>query len=221
MSAETDSDATIDRRPLSQKLSDRLRTMILDGDLAPGERLQEKDLSERFGVSRTPLREALKVLSSEGLVTLAPNRGATVTDLAPDEVAETYPVMGALEALAGELACAHATDAEIDAIARLHRDLIHRYEARDLQGYFVVNEEIHRSILAAARNATLSRHYNQLAGRVSRARYRVTMTETQWATAVKEHETMLAALKARDGKRMAEVMRTHVVTKHETVRSVL
>ncbi|MCB1512528.1 MAG: GntR family transcriptional regulator, partial [Hyphomicrobiaceae bacterium] len=77
------------RRPLSAQLSATLRQMILAGDLEPGERLQEADLSARFGVSRTPLREALKVLAAEGLVTLLPNRGASVTALTPEEVAET------------------------------------------------------------------------------------------------------------------------------------
>ena len=116
----TTSGQAIERRPLSAQLADRIRDMIVAGDYPPGTRLQEMELSAHFGVSRTPLREALKTLSSEGLVTLAPNRGATITKLTDTELAETFPVMGALEGLAGELACANATEEEIAIIAKLH-----------------------------------------------------------------------------------------------------
>lgn len=213
--------AAIERRPLFEQLADRIRAMILDGDFEPGQRLQEKDLSERFGVSRTPLREALKVLSSEGLVTLAPNRGAAITRLSDAELAETFPIMGALEGLAGELACLHASNAEIAAIARLHRRMVKSYDKRQLDAYYDVNQQIHAAIFAAARNATLAQHYEQLAGRVRRARFRGPMSEERWAAAVAEHETILGALKARDGKALAEILRQHTDTKFETVRESL
>jgi len=213
--------ATIERRPLFEQLADQVRTMILDGDLEPGARLQEKELSERFGVSRTPLREALKVLSSEGLITLAPNRGASVRALDPKEVAETFPVMAALEALAGELACAHATDQEITAFSALHHELMAQYRERDIEGYFATNQKIHRLIMEAARNEILLHHYDLLAGRVSRARYRAAMTKSQWSASVREHEDMVAAFLARDGGRLSAVLRAHIGTKYETVRGSL
>ena len=214
----TTSGQAIERRPLSAQLADRIRDMIVAGDYPPGTRLQEMELSAHFGVSRTPLREALKTLSSEGLVTLAPNRGATITMLTDTELAETFPVMGALEGLAGELACANATEEEITNIAKLHARMITSYERRELARYYEINQQIHAAILAAARNETLARSYDLLAGRITRARFRGTMSDQRWAEAVGEHEKILAALKARDGKSLAELLRRHVDTKYETVR---
>lgn len=211
----------LEKRSLSQQLADQLRTMILDGDLAPGERLQEIELSTRFGVSRTPLREAMKALASEGLVTLTPNRGASVSKLKPEEVAEIFPVMGALEALAGELACAHATDDEIATLTSLHERLMAHYAARDQAAYYDTNQQIHALILETAGNATLAEQYNQLAGRVSRARFRGTMTDAEWAKSVAEHEALMVALAHRDRSKVARILKTHVDTKLETVRDRL
>lgn len=209
------------RRPLSEQLASALRQMIVAGEVEPGERLQEAELSARFGVSRTPLREALKVLATEGLVTLAPNKGATVTALSPEEVAETFPVMGSLEALAGELAARAATDADIAELQALHSQLRQHFAARDLARYFATNQAIHARILAAARNAVLAEMTQQLAGRVAGARYRVTMTDAQWARAMDEHEAMMVALVARDAATLGRIMRQHVDTKLETVRGSL
>ena len=215
------SSTTIERRPLFEQLADRVREMILAGDYAPGQRLQEKEMSELFGVSRTPMREALKVLSSEGLVTLAPNRGAAVTRLDDEELAETFPIMGALEALAGELACSNATDDEIETIANLHRQMIDAFEQRSLDDYYAVNERIHLAIMEAARNATLARQTEQLAGRVRRSRFRGEMSDERWRQAVDEHELILARLCARDATGLADILRRHVDTKFETVREGL
>ncbi len=209
------------RRPLSEQLASALRQMIVAGEVEPGERLQEAELSARFGVSRTPLREALKVLATEGLVTLAPNKGATVTSLTPEEVAETFPVMGALEALAGELAARAATDADISELQALHAELRQHFAARDLARYFATNQTFHARILATARNTVLAEMTQQLAGRVAGARYRVTMTDAQWARAMDEHEAMMVALVARDAATLGRIMRQHVDTKLETVRCSL
>ena len=186
--AKPDSD-TIERRPLFQQIADRIREMILDGDYEPGQRLQEKELSERFGVSRTPLREALKVLSSEGLITHAPNRGATITQLTDVELAETYPVMGALEGLAGELACQHATDAEINEIAKLHKPTWSMHYGKRARWRTITRSTsaIHAAIFAAARNVSsnASKPMQQLTGRARRAQIsRLQCRTTRWAQAV-------------------------------------
>ena len=214
-------DDAIERRPLFQQIADRVRDMILDGDYEPGERLNEKELSERFGVSRTPLREALKVLSSEGWITHAPNRGATITHLSDEELAETYPLMGALEGLAGELACQNASDREIEDIAALHRQMVDAHQARALAEYYEINQRIHTAIFAAARNDLLAKTYAQLTGRARRARFRGTMSDQRWAQAVHEHEQILTALQARNAKNLGDALRRHIDTKFETVREGL
>ena len=213
--------APINRSSLHSEIVERLRARIHSGSLAPGEKLNEKALCAQFGVSRTPLREALKVLSAERLVRLTPHYGATVTALTTADLDEVFPIVGALEGLAGELACAAATDAEIAAVERLHAAMVRHYEARDRDRYFVSNEAIHDAILDAARNPTLAETLRSLSGRLRRARYRAGMSEERWARAVAEHETILDRLRARDGIGLARVLRVHLDNKRETVRAAL
>ena len=145
---------TILRKSLHHELVDRLQTLLLNSELKPGSKVPEKQLCDQFGVSRTPLREALKVLASYGLIRLEPNRGAWVTQVTEEEVEEVFPVLGALESLSGELACKHITDAEIDEVRALHAQMIASYDRRDLDTYFSINQKLHRAILMAARNET-------------------------------------------------------------------
>ncbi len=213
--------APIERRPLHNELAERLRHLIIEGDLAPGEKLSERDLCSRFAVSRTPLREALKVLSAEGLVRLTPHRGAAVSKLTLEDLEEAFPIMGALEAVAGELACKHINDAEIAQLRTAHAKMITAYKAKDLGGYFTLNERIHETILKAARNPTLAQMQRGLAGRVRRARYMANMSASRWAQAVREHEAILDALERRDGERLAMLLKTHLANKLVTVREAL
>ncbi len=209
------------RTTLAVQLAEQLREMIFDGDLEPGTRLQEEDLSQRFGVSRTPLREALKLLIAEDLISFQPNRGATVTQLSLTELAETFPVMGVLEALAGELAAISASDADLDTLRQLHDEIVANYTARNLKAYFAANQRFHERLVEAASNDTLATHYHQLAGRVRRARYRANLSPERWAQSVKEHEQIIAALEARDGAALSKILRAHIDHKFETVRDAI
>lgn len=209
------------RRTLHDELLARLRNMIVDGDLVPGDKVPEKELCERFGVSRTPLREALKVLASEGLVTLTPNRGAMVANLTIADLEEAFPVMGALEALSGELACANMTEKELAEIRQVHEKMVTHYEARELKPYFRANRRIHELILAAARNETLTTLYRSLEGRVRQARYLANMTDDRWPVAVDEHDRMIRALEQRDGARLAAILKGHLQNKFQAVKEAL
>ncbi|MCB1547143.1 MAG: GntR family transcriptional regulator [Hyphomicrobiaceae bacterium] len=211
----------IARRSLHDELLQRLRELIVEGALVPGAKVPERELCEQFAVSRTPMREALKVLAAEGLVVLMPNRGATVSELTRAELEEVFPVMGSLEALAGRLAAEHIEDGEIADIRRLHERMVRHYQSGELKAYFRVNQEIHERILDAARNPTLAKLYRGLAGRVRRARYIANMSPERWRQAVIEHEAILAALSARDGRRLARLLESHLAHKLETVREAL
>ena len=186
--------------------------------LAPASKVPERDLCEQFAVSRTPMREALKVLAAEGLVSLEPNRGAWVSQITLLELEELFPVMGALEALSGELACARITEREVEKIRVLHAQMVWHYEAGDLAEYFRANQAIHEAILKAADNPVLSAQYKALATRVRQARYVANMTASRWRQAVSEHEDMLAALERRDGDGLAMILKQHLANKFETVR---
>lgn len=205
----------IQPRTLYREVADRIRDLIEQGELAPGERISEKQLCEDFGVSRTPLREALKVLASEGLVELLPNRGARVRQLTLKQVKDTYDLMGALEGLSGELACQQISDEGIAAICALHDRMLEHYRNRELPEYFQVNQRIHESLLAASNNDALLEMYNNLSQRVKRVRYSKKMTDSYWRRAVQDHEEMIVALKKRDSKRLGQVLRDHLCNKLE------
>ncbi|MEX2311659.1 MAG: GntR family transcriptional regulator [Rhodospirillales bacterium] len=209
------------RTTLHDELVSRLSDMIFTGALRGGDRVPEQRLCDMLGVSRTPLREALKVLGNEGLLDLLPNRGARVAILSAEDIDEIFPVMGALEALSGELACARLSDTEFAEIRALHYQMALHHARRELQAYFKLNQQIHEAILKAAANPTLEAQYRSLAGRIRLARFRANMTETRWNQAMLEHEEMLTALQDRDGKRLSEVLRRHLENKRETVKQAI
>lgn len=208
---------TISRRTLHEELVERLREIILEGGLEAGAKVPERELCERLGVSRTPMREALKVLAADKLVTLIPNRGAVVRGLTPDDIDELFPVIGALEALAGELACAHITDEQIAAITALHEDMLAHYETGHRAGYFRLNQQIHEAIVDASGNSVLVEQYRALSAPLRRARYVANLSGDRWAQAVAEHESILAALSQRDGAALSGILRAHLKGKHDAV----
>jgi DNA-binding GntR family transcriptional regulator len=207
----------ISKRPLHEEVVGRLRDLIIRGDLAPGARLNERLLCEQLGISRTPLREAIKLLAAEGLVVLLPNRGAQVTLLDPGRLAETLQVMAALEGLAGELACRHATSERIAEIRALHDEMVAMHARGDLQSYFRFNQAIHLKLVEASGNATLANAYRQLNANVLRARYMANLSRERWDEAVREHEQILAALEARDVTRLKSLLRDHLAHKLASV----
>jgi len=209
------------RTTLHEELVERLRGMIFSGELKGGDRVPEQRLCDLLGISRTPLREALKVLGNEGLLELLPNRGARVATLSEDDIDEIFPVMGALEALSGELACARLGDDDLAEIKALHYQMALHHTRRELRDYFRVNQQIHEAILKAARNPTLEAQYTALAGRIRLARFRANMTDARWDQAMREHEEMLAALEARDGRKLSEVLSRHLENKRETVKQAI
>src|SRR5260221_14630069 len=201
------------RRPLHEEATDRLRDLIVQGRLAAGARLNERLLTAQLGLSRTPLREAFKVLATEGLVELLPTRGAIVSQLDPVRLAETLTVMGALDALAGELACLNATDAQVNEIRALHYEMLAYHARGDLAGYFKFNQAIHLKIVKYSGNTVLFNTYRQLNGNVRRARYMANLSKERWDAAVREHGEILAALGARDVEKIRVLLSDHLANK--------
>lgn len=207
----------IARPSLHSEVVRRLRDMILEGELAPGAQIAERELCERLEVSRTPLREALKVLAVEGLVQLRPHRSATVSRLSREDLGHTFRVMEALEALAGELACERISDAQIKEIRALHECMVAHYLAHERPQYFRVNQVIHRKIVEAAGNPVLSEVYANLSGRILQARYMANYSAVRWKQAVAEHASILSALAARDGVELSRILKRHLRHKREVV----
>lgn len=192
------------------RVQKQLREMILRGELKPGQPIRERQLSDQLGVSRTPMREALKVLAGEYLVDLHPHRGATVAILSRREVFEVVQVLSALEGYAAELACESMTDAEIGELWALHYEMLAHRARKDRLSYFENNQAIHRGIVRATRNEVLIEHHRVLNARVYRLRFVAHQAAQSWDTAVREHEEIIHMLEARDPARAAPVLRAHV-----------
>lgn len=192
--------------------------MIVEGELPPGERVNEGALSEQFGISRTPLREALKVLASEGLVELRPNRGTRVSAITPEEVGELFEAVGGIERLAGELAAVRMTDRGMERLRALHERMERHYEAGERHEYFRLNQQIHNTIVSLAGNSVLEATHASLMVRVRRARYMAIQSPERWHESVQEHRAILHALEARDPAAAGELILNHVHRTGEVVK---
>jgi DNA-binding GntR family transcriptional regulator len=207
---DADTRERIARRSLHEAVTERLRDLIVEGELPEGSRILERELCDRLGVSRTPLREALKVLAVEGLVEILPNRGAIVSRLGVREARDMLRVIARLEGLAGELACANARDDEIAAIREMHERMLAFYRSGERSDYFRLNQEIHLSIVRVARNEQLRAVHALLHARMKRIRFRGNDIPENWAAAVADHNDMVAALERRDGKSLGAVLQRHL-----------
>ena len=210
-----------DQRTLAEPIAERLRELIIEGELKSGARLNERLLCDLLRVSRTPLREALRRLAHDGLVTLIPNKGAFVTELSRGFVRDTFEIMGALEALAGELACQRVTDAEVAEIEALTFEMMACHARRDLPEYYRLNRAIHDRIGAAARNAQLDALSHTINLRIQNLRFRSNLDQHKWDGAVREHQRMVELLRARDGAALAALMREHLRHKADAVLAML
>jgi DNA-binding GntR family transcriptional regulator len=209
------------RRTLHDEVVSRVRDMIIEGVLAPGTRIHEGQIGAGLGVSRTPLREALKALASEGLVDLVPSRGAVVHRFSPKDVEDMLTVLGTLEALAGRLACTHATDEQIREMRRLHDEMMRLYERRDRLDYFKTNQSIHSAFIRLSGNGALVYVHELLQARLKRIRFIGHEGPEKWAAAVAEHEEMIRSLEARDGDRLAAALTGHMSEAWRRVKDVI
>jgi DNA-binding GntR family transcriptional regulator len=207
----------IPRAALHQQATQRLRQMLVEGRIAPGAKLNERELAQELRVSRTPLREAIKMLAAEGLVELVPNRGAIAVALSEADVLDTFEVMAGLEGLSGELAAQRITNAELAEIRAMQFEMMGAYTRADLSNYYRINSMIHTAINAAAKNPVLTSTYNQVNARLQALRFRSNQNGEKWKRAMKEHEKMVDALGARDGATLRALLQQHLYSKRDAV----
>jgi DNA-binding GntR family transcriptional regulator len=211
----------ITRAGLTDQVAARLRTWLVEGRIAPGAKLNERVLSEQLRVSRTPLREAIKLLAQEGLVDLLPNRGAVAVQLGEADISHSFEVLAGLEALSGQFAAQRISEAELAELHALHYEMLAAYARRDLSNYYRLNAAIHNGINAAAQNPVLASTYARINARVQSLRFRTNQDDKKWKRAVAEHEQMLNALAKRDGPTLAQVLVDHLHHKRDTVLELL
>ncbi len=209
------------RQVLHQVVAVRLRQRIVEGQIAPGAKLNERELSLSLQVSRTPLREAIKMLAAEGLVELLPNRGAVAAQMSAQDVADTFEVIAGLEGQSGALAARRIDEAQLAEIRALHYEMLAAYTRRDLPTYYRQNAAIHERINAAARNPVLAQTYRQVNGRLQALRFRSNFDERKWQRAVQQHGQMLELLARRDADGLRALLVLHLEHKRDAVLELM
>ena len=208
----------ITNRSLHDQVASRVRDLIIEGILEPASRIDEAQLIEKLGVSRTPFREALRTLAAEGLVIVRPSKGCIVRKWTREDVFSMLEVLGRLEQLAGELACVRASDEEIDALLQLHHEMLEFYKSRDRLPYYKLNQEFHTQLTALSGNSTLQEMQRNIQARLKRIRYIGNEKPDAWAGAVEDHEAMIVALKARDSNLLGVTMAKHIENTWDRVK---
>ena len=197
-------------KTLPQKIADRLRRDILQGRLAPGAPVKERDTAAGMDVSRTPMREAIRILAREGLVELRPARSPIIAAPSLKELTDAMVVLCALEVLSGQLACQAATAADLDRIADIHHRMDRTFETIDPLDSFEIDMAFHRSIASASHNPSLIETHGAYLGRLWRARYLASRLRRNRTRVLGQHGAILDALLARDANRTERAINTHL-----------
>lgn len=184
---------------LREKILETIRESILKGQLKPGEKVAEPELAERFGISRTPIREAFRQLESEGYLTVIPRKGAVVTALSERAVEEFYAIKSILEGYAAQMATENLTDKDIEKLEAINRKLQNLADEGDVKTFFKVHNEFHEVFIQAAGNEKLQELINQLMLKFNRFRLASLALPGRMEISVKEHEKIIKAFKRKDG----------------------
>ncbi len=206
---------------LAEQVAAHVRDLIIRGVLRPGERIVERRLCQSLGVSRTPMREALKLLWQDSLVELSRNRGARVAPYGAPEAKSLFEVIATLEAMAAACFCRQASPDTMARLETLHEQMLSHRKALRLDDYFDTNSAIHDLIIEGAGNATLAESHRRLMLRARRGRYMAIMDDARWEQAVQEHEALMATLRAGAAEAAGAVWREHLLNTGRSVVSVL
>jgi DNA-binding GntR family transcriptional regulator len=205
-------------RNLPEHIANQLRRDILRGTLAPGVPIKERDGAAGMAVSRTPMREAIRILAKEGLVILRPSRSPIVADPSFSEIADAIEVLRALELLSGELACRRATDAEIAGIRAIHERMSELYDRIGTLELFEIDMSFHLAVARASRNEALAETHRAFLARLWRARYLSAKQRRNRERVVGQHGAIVAGLEARDPARVRAEICTHLAALAESIR---
>jgi DNA-binding GntR family transcriptional regulator len=205
---------------LHEEVAVRLRTMVFERQLVPGQWVDELALARDWQISRTPLREALKVLASEGLVTLVPRQGCKVTELSEDDADELFPVMALLEGRCAFEAVRKATPADVKVLRRLHDVLEKHAAAKNIDGYYRANHDFHSKVQALADNRWLDRATNDLRRFLRLLRGRQLNLPGRIEESINEHRVLIAAIEKRDAARAERLMHDHLMAQLAALKAL-
>lgn len=200
---------------LSEQLRERIEENIVTGAYPPGTRLDEVELADTFGVSRTPIREALIQLSSEGFIEIRPRRGAIVAQIAPARLCEMFDVMAELEAMCGRLAARRAVAEDIERIRQAHAACQSARDANDPDTYYRLNETFHFAIYVASHNGFLAEQATGLHRRLRPYRRLQLRVRNRMNNSFDEHNAIVEAIARGDSDAAADILRSHVAVQGE------
>lgn len=205
---------------LHDDVANQLRERIFGAQLAPGSFIDEAMLCEEMAISRTPLREALKVLAAEGLVRHEPRRGSFVNQVTEQDLDDIFPVIALLEGRCAHEAATNANDGDIAALETMHQRLQAHAHNKDIQGYYAANFAIHEAIITLANNKWLAQVIADLRKILKLARLQQLHAPGRLEQSLSEHMAVFAAIKARDGDTADAAMRTHLLRQREALREL-
>lgn len=205
---------------LHEEVAARLRTMVFERQLTPGQWIDEMALARDWQISRTPLREALKVLAAEGLVTLVPRQGCKVTEMSEEDADELFPVMALLEGRCAYEAVQKATPAELKQLRRLHEALEKHAAAKNIDGYYRANHEFHSKVQALASNRWLDRTTGDLRKFVRLLRGRQLNWPGRIEQSIVEHRQLIEAMEQGDAARAERLMHDHLMSQLAALKAL-
>jgi DNA-binding GntR family transcriptional regulator len=202
--------SAIDSRTLAEQVFGALETAILADEIRPGTELSEVDLAEQFGVSRGPVREALRQLGAVGLVSITPRRPAVVRIMSKKEILDAYQVREALEQLGVRIAIPLLTNDHLRQLDAMMDAMQVAVNDEDVDGFFEANAQFHRIFIDASDNARLQETYSIVSRPMARYRRRSLKLRGDLQSSLNEHERIMVAVRARDAKRAAELVADHI-----------
>jgi len=209
------------RQSLAERVASELRDLVLLEKLAPGSTIPERETAEALGISRTPLRESLRILAAEGLVDIAPNRAPRVANPSLEELASLLEVLGSLESLAGELACINASDDAIQNLIRLEQQMRDSSDTSEPLAFFQLDMQFHREIVVASGNEPLIQVHETFNARLWRARFISSRQRVNRAGTLKQHRNIVKALQKRDADRCSQALKAHLQVGFKNIESTL
>ncbi len=207
------------RRSLSEETADTLRELILLEKVAPGTAIPERDLAELLGISRTPMREAMRLLEIEGLIEYSATRRPFVANPSIEMIKHYLSVIGSLEALGGELACAIATDAQLEHLQHLNAQMQNTSDTEDPLDFFKLDMDFHSSIVAYSANPPLIETHRQYNGRLFRARFVSSRMRLKRSQTLSQHQQITDALLERNASKTAQYLRNHLESAVENIEN--
>ncbi|WP_167620223.1 GntR family transcriptional regulator [Paracoccus ravus] len=204
-------DKNENRPPRAEDIARGLRDRIIRGELVAGQRLVERDIAEWYAISRTPIREAIKILAAEGLVVLRPNRGAEIASFDRETASNLFKVIAELEALAAREFAERMTSSQFNELESRHDLMLRHFQRRELESYFFVNSSIHDLIIRECGNPILCEAHERLMMRARLGRHMALLDEARWREAVDEHEQLMTALRRHDSAAAAGIWRRHLL----------